>query len=298
MYTRILVPLDGSTVAEQVLPYARFMAKALTLPVELLEVIDPDEISLLVNPEQGRYIDTLLADRTASGKAYLEAVARSFHGSHVESFIENGRAEEVVIEKAATDKNTLIAMATHGRSGFQRWVLGSVADKILHGATNHVLLIRATEQGETSGEVALKTVIVPLDGSPVAEQALPHTADLAKKMKLKIVLLRAYALPPAIAAEDYGTYVDELFNQLEREAGDYLAEKVKELTEKGVESVSTVVKVGYGAEEIIALARETHKNFVAMCTHGRSGVRRWVLGSVTERVVRHSGDPVLIIRAT
>ena len=112
------------------------------------------------------------------------------------------------------------------------------------------------------------------------------------------VLLRAYALPPAIAAEDYGTYVDELFNQLEREAGDYLAEKVKELTEKGVESVSTVVKVGYGAEEIIALARETDQNLIAMCTHGRSGVRRWVLGSVTERVVRHSGDPVLIIRAT
>jgi nucleotide-binding universal stress UspA family protein len=232
MYTRILVPLDGSTVAEQVLPYARFMAKALTLPVELLEVIDPDELRFLVNPEQGRYIDTLLADRTASDKHYLERIARSFQGSHVQCFIENGRAEEAVIEKAATDKNTLIAMATHGRSGFQRWVLGSVAEKVVHGATNHVLLIRATEHGETSGEATLKTVIVPLDGSPVAEQVLPHTADLAKKMKLKIVLLRAYGVPPAITAEEYGTYVDELYNQLEREAGDYLAEKVEELSEK------------------------------------------------------------------
>ena len=66
----------------------------------------------------------------------------------------------------------------------------------------------------------------------------------------------------------------------------------------GVEKASSVVNIGFGAEEIITLAHKTDENFVAMCTHGRSGIRRWVLGSVTERVVRHSGDPVLIIRAT
>ena len=76
-----------------------------------------------------------------------------------------------------------------------------------------------------------------------------------------------------------------------------MAEKVKAMEGKGFESVSSVLKLGYGAEEIITLARETPDNFIAMCTHGRSGIRRWVLGSVTERVVRHSGDPVLIVRA-
>ena len=86
-----------------------------------------------------------------------------------------------MIEKAAADKNTLIVMATHGRSGIQRWLLGSVADKVLHGATNHLFLVRASDQGKTDGEAALKTVIVPLDGSPLAEQVLPYVVELRKK---------------------------------------------------------------------------------------------------------------------
>ena len=117
-------------------------------------------------------------------------------------------------EKAAADKNTVIVMATHGCSGIQRWLLGSVADKVIHGATNHLFLVRASEQGKPDGEAALKTVIVPLDGSPLAEQVLPGVVDLAKKMKLKVVLMRAYALPPAISAEDYGFYSADLLDIL------------------------------------------------------------------------------------
>jgi len=105
--------------------------------------------------------------------------------------VERGKAEEVLIEHAAADKATLIVMATHGRCGIQRWLLGSVADKVLHGATNHVLLVRTTEQGKTSGEAVLKTVVVPLDGSPLAEQVLPYVTDLAKRLKLQVILTRA-----------------------------------------------------------------------------------------------------------
>ena len=138
MYTRMLIPLDGSQAAEQVLPYARFVAKALKIPVELLEVVDLEALRLLANPERGRYIDTLSGERMETGKSYLEAIAQSFQGTQVTCFVEKGAAEDVVIERAATDKNTLIVMATHGRSGMQRWVLGSVADKVLHGSTNHL----------------------------------------------------------------------------------------------------------------------------------------------------------------
>src|SRR5215470_2760538 len=202
MYTRMLIPLDGSKVAEQVLPYAHFLARALTISVELLEVVDPEALNLLANPEQGRYIDTLLAEKKESRKTYLEAIARSFQAARIKCFVEAGKAEEVIIEKAATDKNTLVVMVTHGRSGIQRWLLGSVADKVLHGAPNHLFLVRATEQGKTDGEAQLQTVIVPLDGSSLAEQVLPYVLDLTKKMKLKVVLTRAYALQPAISAED------------------------------------------------------------------------------------------------
>jgi len=298
MYTRIIIPLDGSQVAEQVLPYARFLAKALAIPVNLLQVIDLDAVALLANPEQGRYIDTVLDDLTRDGRAYLQTVAQSIAGASVECLVEKGKAEEVLIEHAAADKDSLMIMATHGRSGIQRWLLGSVADKVLHGTTNHVLLIRATEQGKSAGDAVLKTVIVPFDGSPLAEQVLPHVADLAKRLGLEIILTRAYALPPAVAPDAYGTYTEELINQLEVDARAYLAAKLGGLKEKGLKNITTVPDFGYGAEEIIKIARQTPDNFIAMCSHGRSGIRRWVLGSVTERVVRHSGDPVLIIRAS
>lgn len=297
MYTRILIPLDGSNAAEQVLPYGRFFARALKIPVTLLEVVDPDTLNLLANPEQGRYIDTLLAERTERRRAYLETIARSFPGVTIDCSVESGKAEEVIIEKAAADKGTLIVMATHGRSGIQRWLLGSVAEKVLHGAANHVLLVRAGEKGRVDGEAIMKTVVVPLDGSPVAEQVLPHIVDLAKKLTFKVIYMRAYALPPAITGDEYGTYMEELIKQLEAETLEYLGQKTKEAKSKGLENVESVASFGYGAEAIIKLGRQTPDNLIAMCTHGRSGLKRWVLGSVTERVVQHSGDPVLIIRA-
>lgn len=297
MYTRILIPLDGSKVAEQALPYARSLAKGLGLPVELLQAADPEALALLTDPVHSRYADTVWADKINTGRAYLEVVAGSFKGTRVQCLVEKGRAEDVVIDEAAADKNALIVMATHGRSGIQRWLLGSVADKVLHGSPNHILLIRATEQGQTDGEAALKTIVVPLDGSALAEQVLPHAADLAKKMALKVILFRAYALPASVTGDEFGTYMEEMLNQIESDAREYLDTKVAEAKRNGLNDVVAAVKFGYGADEIISIARETADNLVAMCTHGRSGANRWVLGSVTERVVRHSGDPVLIIRA-
>jgi len=185
MYTRMLIPLDGSKVAEQVLPYARFLAKALTIPVELLEVVDPEALALLSNPKQGRYVDTILAEGMESSKNYLETIGRSFQGAKVKSLVEKGKAEDVVIEKAAADKNTLIVMATHGRSGIQRWLLGSVADKVLHGATNHLFLVRASDQGKTDGGSRVEdddcpARWLPVSGAGTAVRCGPHKKDEAQ----------------------------------------------------------------------------------------------------------------------
>jgi nucleotide-binding universal stress UspA family protein len=297
MYTRMLIPLDGSKVAEQVLPYARFLAKALGIPAELLGVVDPVPLADFSEVWQRGDLNRLTAEEMTGTTRYLETTARSFTGVQAKITVLKGTPEEVIIEQAAADEKILIVMATHGRSGIQRWLLGSVADKVLHGAANHLLLVRADEQGKTDGEAVLKTVVVPLDGSALAEKVLPCVEDLAGKMALDVVLVRAFALPPAAAADEYATYSDELMNQLEAEARDYLAAKVKEMKNKGCGNVSLVCSLGYGGEQIITLARKTPDNFIAMSTHGRSGIRRWMLGSVTERVVRHSGDPVLIIRA-
>jgi len=293
----MLILLDGSKVAEQVLPYARCLAKALSLPVDLFQAVDAEALESLANPAQGRYVDTLLNEKRTSSAGYLETVGRSFEAVRLSSAVEIGKPEDLILDKAGADPQTLVVMATHGRSGIQRWVLGSVADKVLHGVANDLFLVRASEQGKTEGTATLTKVIVPLDGSPLAEKVLPQVIELGTKMPLEVILMRAYALPPAISPNEYTGFSQELFNQLEGEAKDYLVEKSQELSEQGLRNISYVIDLGYGAEEITRLARKTPDNFIVMCTHGRSGVKRWALGSVTDRVVRHSGDPVLIIRA-
>jgi nucleotide-binding universal stress UspA family protein len=297
MYSRLLIPLDGSKVAEQVLPYARYLAKALALPVELFQALDAEALESLASPAQGRYVDTLVNEKRTGSSEYLQSVSKSFKQVPVSCTVEIGKPEDLILDKAAADPQTLVVMATHGRSGFQRWVLGSVADKVLHGVANDLFLVRATEQGNTEGAATLTKVILPLDGSRLAEKVVPRIVELGKQMPLAVILIRAYALPPAIGADEYAGYGQELFDQLEAEAKDYLSEKAKELAAQGLSKISSVIDMGYGAEEITALAHKTPDNFIAMCTHGRSGVKRWALGSVTDRVVRHSGDPVLIIRA-
>ena len=109
--------------------------------------------------------------------------------------------------------------------------------------------------------------------------------------------MRVFGVPTPVFAEDYGPYVEELWTQLEDEAQKYLTEKKLQLLAQGLTNVVTIVTAGFPAEKIIEAARERKDALVAMSTHGRSGFNRFVMGSVTDRVVRHSGDPVLIIRA-
>ena len=299
MYGRILIPLDGSKTAEKVLPYARFLAEMLKLPVDLLGVIDLATIATHLSGEKTRYFDSLVAEQASSSKAYLEVIAQTFSSSEVRCMVEKGKPEQVIVEKGAADMATLIAMATHGRSGVKRWLLGSVAEKVLRAVRNPLLLVRAQEEARTEGEVAMKSVIVPLDGSSLAESALPMVSDLARALKLDTILCRAYELPASAyyGSEDYLPNYDELLAGLRQETSDYLSGQVAEMKSRKLENVSSVALEGSAAEEIIRIARETPSSLIAMCTHGRSGVERWMLGSVTEKVVRYSGNPVLVLRA-
>jgi nucleotide-binding universal stress UspA family protein len=301
MFTRILIPLDGSKTAEKVLPYARFLAGSLKLPVELLAVVDIVEMATHISADRARHLDTMIEDSVRNSEQYLRGVAGTFPGANTKCTVEKGKAEQVIIETAAVDKGTLITMATHGRSGIDRWLLGSVAEKVLRGGTNPMLLVRATEEAKTDGGATLKSIVVPLDGSELAETVLPTVAELAKTLKLEVVLFRAYNIPYSAYSSAEGYYAvdyEELLKAMREEAVDYLEKKTEAVKKLGIDKVSCVAKEGFAADEIISLSRKSPDNLIAMCTHGRSGVKRWVLGSVTETVVRHSADPVLVIRAS
>ena len=300
MYTKILIPLDGSKTAEKVLPYARFLAGNLKLPVELLGVVDIVEMATHISADRARYLDTMIEDSVRNSEQYLRGIAGTFP-TGTKCRVEKGKAEQMIIEAAAADKGTLITMATHGRSGMNRWLLGSVTEKVLRGGTNPMLLVRATEEGKTDSVATLKSIVVPLDGSELAEGVLPTIAELAKTLKLAVVLFRAYSIPTSAYAGGEGYYAvnyEELLTAMKEETVDYLEKKTEAVKKLGIANVSYVAKEGFAADEIISLSRKSPDNLIAMCTHGRSGVKRWMLGSVTETVVRHSADPVLVLRAS
>jgi nucleotide-binding universal stress UspA family protein len=302
MYSKILIPLDGSKTAEKVLPYARYLAGKFKISIELLAVVDIAEMAAHLSAEKARFLDTMVEDATRSNETYLRGVTATFPGANVKHTVVKGRAGDAIIEKGEADKNALITMATHGRSGLNRFLLGSVAEKVLRGALNPLLLIRATENGKSEGEATLKSIIVPLDGSELAEGVLPLVANMAKKLALDVELFRAYRIPyNAYSGDDgfyAGNYYDELLASVRDEAKEYLDKKTGELKRLGVANVTCVTKEGFAGDEIIALGRKTADNLIAMSSHGRSGVKRWALGSVAETVVRHSGGPVLVLRAT
>jgi nucleotide-binding universal stress UspA family protein len=295
MYARMLVPLDGSTTAEKVLPCARALAGSLKIPVELLAVIP---IARYGSGERAHYINTLIDAAIRRNQEYLEKVARTFPGASVEWTVEGGVPAEAIITKAAENKGTLITMATHGRSGLQRWLLGSVAEKVLRGASNPSLLVRANKEAGSEGEVTPNRIIVPLDGSKLAEGVLPTVVELAKALKLKVALLQAYSVNAIMYGyEGYLPDLNEIEAELKEEATSYLESRVEQLKSQGLADVVPIVSEGEAAEIIIELAKGAPNSLIAMCTHGRSGVRRWVLGSVTEKVNRHASCPVLVIRA-
>ena len=298
MFDRILLPLDGSETAEQVMPWAHAFADRFRLPVELLTVIDAG--TFLTSMEAARRFDALLEQATREGREYLERISGRFAPNPVKRSLEQGITAEVIIGKAAADESTLIAMATHGHSGMDRWLMGSVAEKILRGSKNPLLLVRAVPKARTAREATPKSLLIPLDGSELAETVLPSAAKIAAKFALEVVLLRAYTNPftPFIGGTGpYTVQLDELKKHVRDEAEAYLEATRAALKKDGIEKISCIVQEGDAADHIVSMARPNPEMLIVIGSHGRSGLQRWALGSVTETVVRHAANPVLVLRA-
>ncbi len=306
MYAHILVPLDGSSIGEQILPYVRQLAHRLSIPAELLAIVEPPppSISRDLNPQLHEH--ETIAHRTGDAQNYLNAVAKELRADGLSVSINTltGIPAPVIVAEAEKQVNTLIAMCGHGRAGVSRWWLGSVTDRVLHTTGGPMLIVRSHRQDDSLHEEGFNRMIVPLDGSPLAEQVLPHVAHLASGLELTVDLVRVtpsreefHRHLPHIPGRRNPPYGDYLKHAAE-EATEYLGRVKESLQQQGVKSLEEHVLRGEPAGSIIDIASETNDRLVAMTTHGHSGMGRWVLGSVADRVFRQSGDPVLIVRAT
>ena len=164
-----------------------------------------------------------------------------------------------------------------------------------------MLLIRAPRETPTDGHAVVSSIVVPLDGSDLSRNGVAvFVIDLAKKLDLEVILLRAYNIPFGFydVGGGFAIDLDRLLAETEADVQRYLEEKSDMLKKAGLVNVTIASRQGYGADEIINYAGNASGRLIAMCSHGRSGVRRWTLGSVAEKVLRHGKNPVLIFRAS
>jgi len=307
VYSRILVPLDGSSLGEEVLPYVRQLSDRLSIPAELMAVIEPPtpSISRDLNPQ--RHEHETVAHRTGHAQNYLSRVAENLRADGLSVSISTPSGNPAAVIAAETEKQTetLIAMCGHGRSGLARGWLGSVTDRVLHMTSSPMLIVKSHRLDDPlRTKTGFSKIIVPLDGSPLAEQVLPHVEYLAMGLELTVDLVRVTPsrdefyryLPdlPGGRSPSYENYLEEAVE----EATTYISEIEDSLRQKGVNSLEKHVLRGNPADSIIGIASETNDRLVAMTTHGRSGLGRWLLGSVADRVAVHTEGPVLVIRAT
>ena len=302
MYTRIVVPLDGSSLSEQVLPYVRQLAAGLSIPVTLISVVEPPPLGVAqgLNPQLHEHETDQLTSRA---KSYLDPVANALRdaGIDIMTGTPTGIPAQAIVDEAEKVPDTLIAMSGHGRSGVARWWLGSVADRVLHLTNNPMLIVRSHGPEALTHADRFDRVVVPVDGSELAEQVLPHVVRMACGLGLTVELVsvisaraefRQMAVP-----EVYNPAYEDIAKQAEKDSSRYLAQLAASLRAQGVPAVEERLLHGDPTACIIDAASETPDRLVAMTTHGRSGIGRWVLGSVADRVVRNSGDPVLLVRA-
>ena len=307
MFKRILTPLDGSTLSEGILPYVRALAPALGARVELLQ-IHPNmtyELEQLEDAEQASItaaLEPVQLRLQHQSESYLSKVAGDLEGLGVETGIDVrfGPPAASIVEEAEQVEDTLIAMSTHGRAGVGRWIMGSVTDRVLHTTMTPLLVVHPERGAPSVDSVAdISTLIVPLDGSELAETVLPVAAAVAMATGASILLVRSLDAPSrsSLSVTELASRGVSEGTLEEAETAESLGARAAALREEGVADVRTMVIRGNAAEEIEELARNTPDSMIVACTHGRSGVGRAVMGSVTDRLARHSGHPALIVRA-
>jgi nucleotide-binding universal stress UspA family protein len=296
MFKKILVPLDGSELAERALEPALAVVRAHDAELLLLSVPSFHQI---VPPAATGYglvtTDRIIDLGQQDAESYLAGLRREARCSdcRIRTMVVPGDVAGCIVDTAAAEQVDLIVMTTHGYSGFTRWMLGSITERVLRSAPCPVLVVREA--------IPLCKALINLDGSPAAEQALEPGLALARVLGCRVTLLRADQ-GEAIGAVEQGLLqmagagsCQELVEEGEDRLSHYLECLARQHRSPDL-AIETVVVQAEPAEAILAYAESEGIDLIVMASHGRSGLRRWVYGSVTEKVLRQAGCAMLIVR--
>lgn len=267
----ILVPLDGSKIAEHALPIASWYAKATGAPLKFVHVLDAE-----TKPDAR-------AKAAQTFQAYADDLAARLGLGKVECQVLAGTASDEVLSASVTA--SAIAIGSHGRGGLRAMVIGSVADKIVRGSAVPVIIEPGTEAPNTPG--AGKPILVGVDGSEEAERGLAAARALSASSGLPVVILRTYSIPPAVGVE-FATYPADLATTMEEAAKSYLS-SVAKAGEK------TVLRMGDATNALLETANEVNASLIVLTSSGKGLTKRLALGSTTDRVIHGTSRPVLVI---
>ncbi|MCB0064038.1 MAG: universal stress protein [Caldilineaceae bacterium] len=294
IYDRILIPLDGSPLAELTFAHLRRLSLPNQTELHLVGVLETWRYAMstpdLALTELHAYLRKDLQIYLAQKCQELQQL-----GYRVQIHQLEGDAALAIINVAKEVHAQLIAMTTHGRSGIRRWTLGSVAERVLHETDLPVLLVRE----ETTAKGPVKRLLVPLDGSLVAEQALIPAAKLAKETGAVLVLLQVVqTLDPTNQRILFQSKAEaeSTLNSWVLDGKNYLESVGQRLLQQGIQYESQI-RTGDPDRVICATVVDSGTDMVVMGTHGRTGFRRWVYGSVANKVLRGVTCPLLLIRS-
>jgi nucleotide-binding universal stress UspA family protein len=277
MYRSIVVPLDGSPYAERAVPFAARLAGAGGKIVLTRAAFEP---MVVTNASAARIAAARQEAAVADAEQHLAAIAEKTRtqGIEVTARVESRYPATVVLETTDEFGADLIVMATHSRAAPLRAVLGSVAEEVLRAARVPVLLIPPSCEEPWPAASKLQ-VLAALDGSPIAEQVIAPAVALAQALNAELILLQ-------VTEHEAGS---------ERETADEYLERVAGPLRDGGKDVQVIQATGRTADRILEVAREKPAHVIAMATHGRTGMARLLMGSITTVVLTRANVPVLVL---
>jgi nucleotide-binding universal stress UspA family protein len=312
MKDQILVPLDGSELAESILPNALSVAHITGSSLVLLHAMPSLSVAetmtgmFPVTPSVWESWE----EEAKLAQDYVVSIAKRLTktGLTVQTEVVEGEAAKVIVNYAKDHPSVrMIAMATHGRSGLGRLILGSVADRVLHTSPAPVLLVRTKGQSHAdqlelagSAPAPYKKILVPLDSSLLAEQALEHAVSLAKTEDTTLLLVTVLPNPQERIglSDDYAPlWLEEVQKSETNRLRDYILSVAQKLRRRGLKA-QTETPTGNPAAAVLRTAMKQQVDLIVMTTHGRSGFERLWLGSVATNIVHQSNCPILLVRVT
>ncbi len=284
MKNHYLVPLDGSPLGEHALPWARALSHRTGRPVELIRCYE-SLANLYMLPEFASPGVTSLDEGAVTEQLdeYLAEQARKFPADKVATARYEGDPASVILERGKLSEVEAVVMASHGRGGLGRWLLGSVATKVVRGSQFPVLVVNASAQVDENPSP--KRILVPLDGSRVAEVALEEGAKLARIFDAELLIYQGITFTPIGHPHLDAAVALELQN-----AREYLEELKTRFPDINVRVEAKIAGVSTGI-----LEKAADCDLVVMSSHGRSGVKRWLLGSVAERILQEIDKPLMVV---